>query len=68
MTFPRLAYAANRWTGARGLRALLEEGWTPVVLVLADTPSEPSALELQRMLPGVPVLGLRFHAVVHWLA
>ena len=53
---PRLAYAANRRLGVRGLDLLLERGWEPVALLLAEGRSESHADEMAERLPNVPVL------------
>ena len=54
---PRLAYAANRGIGLRGLEMLLAAGWRPVVLLVpGGADATGCAEEMRRLLPDVPVL------------
>jgi methionyl-tRNA formyltransferase len=54
---PRIAFAARRKLGLDVLRVLIEEDVAPAVLLLpAGKSADEHCVEMQRMLPGVPVL------------
>ena len=52
----RLAYAANRVIGQRGLEILLDAGWCPTVLLVPSGATEEPVKRMRDMLPDIPVI------------
>lgn len=53
---PKLAYAANRLIGLRGLELLLEAGWQPEILMLPGADRAEFANEMKELVPGAEVM------------
>ncbi|MGH8605534.1 MAG: formyltransferase family protein, partial [Gammaproteobacteria bacterium] len=56
MSGPRIAYAANRSIGLRGLELLLEAGLLPDILMLPDVDRAEFADEMKGLVPGSEVV------------
>ena len=53
---PKLAYAANRSIGFKGLELLLAAGWLPEILILPGADRAEFANEMKGLVPGVEVI------------